>query len=116
MPRSLPVERRPGAVGVALHFAGTSTPCLQWAGDSDFGSPWSAGAPADVSSVPWRHFDGGDHALWRGEAHEARIHDGSPLLFHTGKFRHTGGNHDLLIRDDPADGSGGVPWFSSVGS
>ena len=56
----------------------------------------------------------GDHVLYLGEVQEFRLHEGNPLLFHTGKFHHLGGDHDPLLWDGSADGPGGMSWFSQA--
>jgi flavin reductase (DIM6/NTAB) family NADH-FMN oxidoreductase RutF len=118
------VESRPFGVNVleaaqkdlALHFAGKPNQDVEWVADSDCGSPRLGGTLAHISCVPWRHYDGGDHVLYLGEVQEFRIYDGQPLLFHTGKFHHLGGNHAPLLWDDSADGPGSISWFSAPGS
>ncbi|NMO92324.1 flavin reductase family protein [Actinomycetospora sp. TBRC 11914] len=99
---------------LALHFAGRPNQDVRWAAESSCGSPQLAGALAHVACTPWQHYDGGDHVLYLGEVQEFRIHDGDPLLFHTGKFHRLGGDQNPLLWDDSADGPGGMAWFTQA--
>lgn len=98
---------------LALHFAGRPNQDVVWEPAAD-GAPGLAGALAHISCTPWQHHDGGDHVLHLGEVQQFRIHDGDPLLFHTGKFHHLGDDHLPLLWDDSADGPGGMSWFSQA--
>jgi flavin reductase (DIM6/NTAB) family NADH-FMN oxidoreductase RutF len=99
---------------LALHFAGRPNQDVIWDPESDCGAPQLAGALAHIACTPWEHHDGGDHVLYLGEVQQFRIHSGQPLLFHTGKFHHLGGDHNPLLWDDSADGPGGMSWFSQA--
>lgn len=99
---------------LALHFAGKPNQDVAWEPDRDGGAPQLAGALAHISCTPWQHYDGGDHILYVGEVQQFRIHDGDPLLFHTGKFHHLGDDHHPLLWDGSADGPGGMSWFSQA--
>lgn len=116
------VESRPFTVNVlrstqkylALHFAGRPNQDVAWAPESDCGAPRLDGVLAHISCTPWRHYNGGDHVLYLGEVQQFRIYAGAPLLFHTGKFHHLGGDHNPLLWDGSADGPGAMSWFSTV--
>jgi flavin reductase (DIM6/NTAB) family NADH-FMN oxidoreductase RutF len=99
---------------LALHFAGKPNQDVVWEDDSDCGAPQLAATLAHISCLPWRHYDGGDHVLYLGEVQQFRIHQGRPLLFHTGKFHHLGGDHEPMFWDDSADGPGGQSWFTEA--
>ena len=113
------VEQSPFTVNVleseqkdlALHFAGKPNQDVEWLPDSECGAPRLGGALAHVSCTPWQHYDGGDHVLYLGEVQDFVMHDGKPLLFHTGKFHHLGGDHDPLLWGDSADGPSGQAWI-----
>ncbi|MBB3053190.1 flavin reductase (DIM6/NTAB) family NADH-FMN oxidoreductase RutF [Prauserella isguenensis] len=114
------IDSRPFTVNVleasqkelALHFAGKPTQEVRWAPDSACGTPQLDGTLAHIACNPWRTYDGGDHVLFLGEVQEFLIHEGRPLLFHTGKFHHLGGDHEPLFWDESADGPGGVAFLS----
>jgi flavin reductase (DIM6/NTAB) family NADH-FMN oxidoreductase RutF len=114
------IDSRPFTVNVlesnqkdlALHFAGKPSQKVRWAPDSACGTPRLDGTLAHVACVPWRSYDGGDHVLYLGEVQEFLIHDGRPLLFHTGKFHHLGDGHAPLLWDDSVDGPGGVTFVA----
>lgn len=116
------VEARPFTVNVlearqkdlAMHFAGKPNQDVAWDVESSCGAPQLVGALAHVSCTPWQHYDGGDHLLYLGEVQAFRIHDGAPLLFHTGKFHQLGDNFDPDIWAGSADAPGGVTLFSDV--
>ena len=99
---------------LALHFAGRPNQDVVWDETSTGGAPQLVGALAHIACTPWQHYDGGDHVLYLGEVQEFRLHEGNPLLFHTGKFHHLGGDHDPLLWDGSADGPGGMSWFSQA--
>lgn len=115
-------EARPFTVNVlesaqkdlALHFAGRPNQDVGWDAVSECGAPQLADALAHIACTPWQHYDGGDHVLYLGEVQQFRIHDGQPLLFHTGKFHHLGGDHQPILWDDSADGPGGMSWFTQA--
>ncbi|MEQ3552122.1 flavin reductase family protein [Pseudonocardia nematodicida] len=112
-------EHRPFTVNVlesgqkdlALHFAGRPTEQVGWLPDSGCGAPRLAGVLAHVSCTPWQSYDGGDHLLYLGEVQEFLIHDGRPLLFHTGRFHHLGDDHEPVLWGDSADGPAGQAWI-----
>lgn len=120
------LEARPFTVNVleagqkdlARHFAGTPGQDVDWEVDRDDdsggGAPRLAGALAHIACTPWRHYDGGDHVLYLGEVQEFRLHEGSPLLFHTGKFHQLGDDFDPDLWEGSADAPGGMAWFSDV--
>jgi len=116
------VDSRPFTVNVlestqkhlALHFAGRPNQQVAWAAESECGAPRLEGALAHISCTPWRHYDGGDHVLYLGEVQQFCIYPGAPLLFHSGKFHHLGGDHDPLLWDGSADGPGAMSWFSTA--
>ena len=118
------LEDRPFTVNVlesaqkdlALHFAGRPNQDVAWETEDTGDAPQLAGALAHVVCTPWQHYNGGDHVLYLGEVQQFRIHDGHPLLFHTGKFHHLGGDHDPLLWDDCADGPSGQTWVPEVTS
>ncbi|MBC3193334.1 flavin reductase family protein [Pseudonocardia sp. C8] len=113
-------EQRPFTVNVlastqkdlALHFAGRPNQEVAWLPDSGCGAPRLDGVLAHISCTPWQAYDGGDHVLYLGEVQEFLIHSGTPLLFHTGKFHHLGGDHEPVFWDDSADGPGGQAWIT----
>ncbi len=114
------VDQRPFTVNVlesaqkdlALHFAGKPNQDVEWLPDSDCGAPRLAGVLAHISCTPWQAYDGGDHLLYLGEVQEFVMHDGQPLLFHTGKFHHLGDDHEPVLWGDSADGPEGQSWIS----
>lgn len=99
---------------LALHFAGRPNQDVVWDEPSVCGSPRLGGALAHIACTPWQHYDGGDHVLYLGEVQEFRLLDGNPLLFHTGKFHHLGGDHEPIFWDESADGPGGMSWFTQA--
>ncbi len=99
---------------LALHFAGRPNQDVVWDEPNACGAPQLVGALAHIACTPWQHYDGGDHVLYLGEVQEFRLHEGNPLLFHTGKFHHLGGDHDPLLWDGSADGPAGMSWFSQA--
>lgn len=101
-----------GQKDLAMHFAGKPSQHVEWDLDSACGAPQLAGALAHISCTPWQHYDGGDHILYLGEVQQFRIHDGAPLLFHTGKFHQLGNDFDPDLWDGSADGPGGMSLFS----
>lgn len=115
------IESRPFTVNVlesgqkelALHFAGRPNQDVRWAADSDCGAPRLDGTLAHISCTPWQTYDGGDHVLYLGEVQQFHIHPGRPLLFHSGRFHHLGGDHNPLLWDDSADGPDGVSFFTA---
>ncbi|ALE86599.1 MULTISPECIES: flavin reductase family protein [unclassified Pseudonocardia] len=115
-------ERRPFAVNVlasgqkdlALHFAGRPNQDVDWLDDSTCGAPQLAGALAHISCTPWQAYDGGDHVLYLGEVQEFLIHDGAPLLFHTGRFHHLGDDHAPILWGDSADSPEGQSWIAGT--
>lgn len=115
-------EQRPFTVNVleaaqkdlALHFAGRPDQEIAWLPDSACGAPRLDGALAHISCTPWQAYDGGDHVLYLGEVQEFLIHQGAPLLFHTGKFHHLGDDHEPAFWDDSADAPDGQLWISQA--
>lgn len=113
------VDQRPFTVNVlesaqkdlALHFAGKPNQDVEWSADSECGAPRLGGALAHISCTPWQVYDGGDHVLYLGEVQEFVMHEGQPLLFHTGKFHHLGGDHEPVLWADSADGPEGQSWI-----
>lgn len=116
------VDRKPFAVNVleagqkdlALHFAGKPSQDVAWLPDSACGTPRLRGVLAHISCTPWQTYDGGDHVLHLGEVQEFLIHDGAPLLFHTGRFHHLGGDHEPVLWGDSADGPEGQAWLTQA--
>ncbi|MBP2366484.1 flavin reductase family protein [Pseudonocardia parietis] len=115
-------EQRPFTVNVleagqkdlALHFAGRPDQEVTWLPDSACGAPRLDGVLAHICCTPWQAYDGGDHVLYLGEVQEFLIHEGAPLLFHTGKFHHLGDDHEPLLWDDSADSPDGQLWISQA--
>lgn len=96
-------------VDVALNFAGVAMKQeVLWRENNSV--PVLEGNAATLQCQPWSIYDGGDHLIIIGEVTHIDVNDVEPLLFVSGKFRHTG----RFVQGTPWEGSGdclSFGWF-----
>lgn len=74
---------------LARHFAGQPVmTSVEWVPTAQGRPPRLAGSLAYFDCEPWQTYDGGDHQLFLGEVTHYEFHNGDPLVFYRGKFRH----------------------------
>lgn len=96
----------------AMHFAGRPqlTEPIWTDGPT---APMLSGAATTLSCIPWREYDGGDHAIFIGEIVDVVSTGKDPLLFHRSAFHDLGDRAGAAVwsgsADDPHSG-----WFDAT--